>query len=80
MTDAEIMQGLELVAERHLGWHGELRPDTRLIEDLELDSLRLLTLVVELENHFRVKLEDGDEVGITTIGELVAVLRRRCAT
>jgi acyl carrier protein len=46
---------------------------------MRLDSVRLLTLVAELENHFEVILEEGDEEGIATVGDLVAVLRRRIA-
>ena len=44
---------------------------------MALDSIRMLTLVVELENHFKVMLEEGDEQGIETVADLMAVLRRR---
>ncbi len=52
---------------------------TRLAEALELDSIRMLTLVVELENHFDICLEEGDEEGVETVGDLVAVLLLRLA-
>lgn len=80
MSDDEIYSGIQAVARQHLGYRGTLRPDSRLVEELELDSLRLLTLVVELENHFRIRLEDGDEAGIETAADLVAIVRRRHAT
>ena len=51
--------------------------ETPLIEALGLDSLRMLTLVAELENRFHVCFEDGDEVGLITVGDLMTVLRRR---
>ena len=44
----------------------------RLVEDLRLDSIRLLTLAVEVENRFRVRLDEVDEAGIETVGDLVA--------
>lgn len=76
-TDAELLAGIERVAREHLG-HGEaLTADQTLVETLRLDSLRLLTLVVEVENTFAVNLEEGDEAELVTVGDLVALLRRR---
>lgn len=77
MTDADIRAGIADVARAHLGLEGDLADDTPLVEALRLDSVRLLTLVAEVENHFRVILEDGDEAGIERVGDLVAVIRRR---
>ena len=76
MTDAEILAGIRDVARTHLEADREIGLETPLVEALALDSLRMLTLVAELENRFRVCFEDGDEVGLTTVAHLVAVLRR----
>lgn len=77
MTETEILEGIGEVAERHLDWRGRLTRDMRLVEDLDLDSLRLLTLAVEVENRFRVCLDEEDEAGIETVGHLVAVVARK---
>lgn len=77
MSDEDLRAGLAEVARRHLGYEGPLSDDTPLIEAMRLDSVRLLTLVAELENHFKIILEDGDEAGIESVGDLLAVLRRR---
>ena len=77
MTDAALREGIAHVARTHLGFEGELTDATPLVEALRLDSVRLLTLVAELENHFAVLLEDGDEADIACVGDLVAVLRKR---
>jgi acyl carrier protein len=53
-----------------------LSRETLIVDALKLDSLRLLTLVVEIENHFRVALEDGSEAGIETVGDLIDAIRR----
>lgn len=79
MTDAEILAKIRDVARTHLHVERELLMETPLVEALALDSLRMLTLVAELENRFRVCFEDGDEVGLTTVAHLVAVVRRRLA-
>lgn len=75
--DGEILSGIEEVARRHLGREGPLTPHMRLVEDLRLDSVRLLTLAAEVENRFRVRLDEADELAIETVGDLVAVVRRK---
>jgi acyl carrier protein len=75
MSDEVILAGIGEVARAHLGWEGIVTPELRLIEDLRLDSIRLLTLAAEVENRFRVLLDEGDEAGIETVGDLVAVVR-----
>lgn len=77
MSDEAILAGIREVARLHLGWEGTLTPDMRLIEDLRLDSVRMLTLAAEVENHFRVFLDELDEGVIETVGDLVAVVRRK---
>jgi len=75
VSDEAILAGIGEVARAHLGWEGVVTPELRLIEDLRLDSIRLLTLAAEVENRFRVLLDEGDEAGIETVGDLVAVVR-----
>jgi acyl carrier protein len=77
MSEAEILAGIAEVARVHLGWEDPLTPDMRLVEDLRLDSIRLLTLAVEVENRFRVRLDELDEGGIETVGDLVATVKRK---
>jgi len=77
VTDADIVAAIRDVARIHLKVTESIDVETPLVEALSLDSLRMLTLVAELENRFRVCFEDGDEVGLATVGDLVAVVRRR---
>ena len=46
-------------------------------EDLELDSLRLLTLAVEVENRFRICLDQEDEANIRTVSDLMEIVHRK---
>ena len=75
MTESEILEGVREVVRAHLDWQGELGPDMRLVEDLELDSLKALTLAVEVENAFRVRLDPETEARISTVGDLIAAIR-----
>jgi acyl carrier protein len=77
MTDAEILAAVEQVARDHVGWQGNLRREMRLAEDLELDSLKTLTLAVEVENRFRICLDADSEAEIVTVGDLVATVGRK---
>jgi acyl carrier protein len=75
VSEAWIMDGVAEVARAHVGFAGELRPELRLVEDLELDSLKSLTLALEVENHFRICLDDETE--IQTVGDLVALIQEK---
>jgi acyl carrier protein len=80
MNDTLILQGIAEVARLHLGWDGpDLSPEMRLVEDLRLDSVRLLTLAAEVENRFRILLDEADELAIETVGDLVGIVRRKLA-
>jgi acyl carrier protein len=74
-----VLTGIREVAREHLGWSDELPKDARLREDLELDSIQLLTLAVEVENFFRVRLEPEDEQEIETVADLVDVVTAKVA-
>ena len=77
MTEAEILAGVEAVAREHLAHRGPLTLEMRLVEDLRLDSIRLLTLAVEVENRFRVRLDDAEDEQIHTVGDLVSAVGRK---
>ena len=79
MTDEALLALIHEIAQTRLGYAGALTHDTRLVEALALDSVRLLTLVVELENRLELCLDEGDEQGVETVGELITLLRRRHA-
>ena len=77
MRREEILRGIEQVAREHLDRQGALALEMDLINDLELDSLLLLTLAVEVENRFRVCLDQEDEAAIRTVGDLVETVHRK---
>jgi len=75
--DAEILGVIADIAREKLGRHGPLAIDAPLVEGLALDSIRQLTLMVELEDRLRVCLDETDEASIRTLGDLVALIRRK---
>lgn len=77
--DEELLAALRDIARTHLQWEGSLTRETRLVEGLSLDSLRQLTLVVEVEDRFGICLDEGDEAAVQTVGDLLEVIRRKSA-
>jgi len=73
-TRAEILAAVGQVAREVLQHEGPIEAHLRLVEDLELDSLQLLSLAVEVENRFRVRLDPPDEERIRTVGDLAAIV------
>jgi acyl carrier protein len=73
----EILAGVAEVARKHLGWVGPLSAEMPLVEVLALDSIRQLTLILEIENRFRICLDAEDETALGTVGDLVAAIRRK---
>jgi len=78
VTEGEILTELEQLGREHLEFDQALvlTPELRLVEDLGLDSLKRLTLVVEAENRFRVRLGFEEDQPIETVGELVGAIRK----
>ncbi len=75
----KILEGIKEVARRHLDWQGAVRREMRLVEDLELDSMRLFVLAAEVENHFRIALDEADELRLVTVGDLADLIQRKLA-
>lgn len=79
VTDSEILDGIVAVARRHLSLERPIDLETRLVDDLELDSIQLMTLAVEVENRFQVCLDPEADASIATIRDLVDAVRGRLA-
>jgi acyl carrier protein len=76
VTEDEVLAGIEEVARAQVGWEGRIDGRMRLIEDLGLDSLKALTLAVEVENRFEVCLDPERDAELVTVADLVAAVRK----
>lgn len=79
MSRDEILTAIGHEAQIRLGFATPLLLEHRLVEDLQLDSMRLLTLAMAVEDHFRIALDADDEASITTVGDLVLLVERKLA-
>lgn len=76
-TEPEIILAIQQILAEHLGIDRAIGPSTRILGDLELDSLAQLTLVTELENHFRLCFDEGDEAGVVTVADLARLVAEK---
>ena len=75
----EVLGEIRRVLRDELQLAREPRPEDDLVQDLQLDSVGLLTLVVGLEDRFRIALTEEDAAGVRTVADLVKfVEQRRC--
>jgi acyl carrier protein len=72
-----VLAEIRRVARGELEYAGEVLPTARLNEDLHLDSMSMIVMAVELENVFRVRLQEEDAAAIETVGDLVALVVQR---
>ena len=77
MDRPQILDAIRELARSKLDYEGDLQPESRLVEDLELDSIRLLTLAMEVEDHFEICLDEDDEAGIETVADLLALVEKK---
>ena len=74
-----VLASIAALASKELDHEGPMSPATRLVDDLALDSLRMMTLAVAVEDHFLICLDEADEARLETIGDLVAVVLAKTA-
>lgn len=78
-TSEDVLAVIRRILHDELELQREVNPGDALLADLELDSLGLITVAVGLENRYRVKLSEQESMGIVTVADLVAHVRRRVA-
>lgn len=77
VLEDEILDVMRRIFRTELDYSGPLELQQDLQRDLRVDSLNAVILAVALEDHFRVRLEQEDTVGVVTVADLVARVARR---
>ncbi|GAC1344216.1 MAG: hypothetical protein NVSMB23_18880 [Myxococcales bacterium] len=75
--EEDVLAAVRRAVNGELGIAREVRLADDLVTDLQLDSMGLLTLVVELENTFRIALREEDSASVRTVRDLVTLVVAR---
>ena len=75
--ESSVLSEIRRIVSQELDGQGTVEPGHHLTRDLQLDSLGLTVLAVELENRFRIRLSMEDSVGVTTVGDLMHLVATR---
>ena len=54
----------------------EIGPDSAFLDDLELSSLEIMSIVGEIERKFSVKISEKELMNIRTVNELAEVIEK----
>jgi len=82
LNDAELFEQIKPVLKQVIPRYASsdnISPETRLLEDLNIDSARFVDLVLSLEDAFHLSIEDRVIETVKTVGGLVALLRGKIA-
>lgn len=55
----------------------QVTPEAKFIDDLGADSLDLVELVMELEEHFGIEISDDDSQNFQTVSDVAAYIKSK---
>lgn len=73
----EIVAAIAEIIEEVTGIEpSEVTPDKAFIDDLDIDSLSMVEIAVQLEDKYGVKVPDEDLAGLKTVGDAVGYIQK----
>ena len=76
-SEQEILAGLAEIVNEETGIAtDEVQPEKSFTDDLDIDSLSMMTIVVNAEEKFGVKIPDDDVKSLSTVGDAVSYIQR----
>ena len=74
-SEQEILAGLAEIVNEETGLDpAEVQSDKSFTDDLDIDSLSMMTIVVNAEEKFSVRIPDEDVKNLRTVGDAVAYI------
>ena len=75
-SEQEILEGLAEIVNEETGLEPEeVQMDKSFTEDLDIDSLSMMTIVVNAEEKFGVKIPDEEVKNLKTVGDAVSYIK-----
>ncbi len=77
MSEQEILAGLAEIVNDETGIpQADVQPEKGFTDDLDIDSLSMMTIVVNAEEKFGVRIPDDDVKNLSTVGDAVTYIHR----
>ena len=74
-SEQEILAGLAEIVNEETGLPTEsVQPDKSFTDDLDIDSLSMMTIVTHAEDKFGVRIPDEEVKNLTTVGDAVSYI------
>jgi len=74
-SNEEILAGLAEIVNSETGLdEADVQLDKSFTEDLDIDSISMMTIVVEAEEKFDVKIPDEEVKNLKTVGDAVTFI------
>ena len=54
----------------------EIKPESRLMEDLKADSANIMVLIMDMEDRFGITVEDDQIMKLKTVGDVVEYIAK----
>ncbi|MGL5866366.1 MAG: acyl carrier protein [Dermatophilaceae bacterium] len=75
-TEHEILAGLAEIVNEETGLDpADVQPDKSFTDDLDIDSLSMMTIVVNAEEKFGVRIPDDEVKNLSTVGDAVGFIQ-----
>lgn len=79
-TQEEIVAGIAEIVEEVTGIDAaDVVPAKSFVDDLEIDSLSLVEIAVQLEDKYEVKIPDEDLASLRTVADAVVYVQKMAA-
>ena len=77
LSEQEILAGLAEIVNEETGLEPEeVQMDKSFTEDLDIDSLSMMTIVVNAEDKFGVRIPDDEVKNLRTVGDAVSYINK----
>ena len=74
-SEQEILEGLAEIVNEETGIPaGDVKLEKSFTDDLDIDSLSMMTIVVNAEEKFDVKIPDEEVKNLKTVGDAVSYI------
>jgi len=64
----------EMIAEQLKVNPADIKPESRLMEDLKADSANIMVMIMDMEDRFGITVEDDQIMKLKTVGDVAAYI------